>query len=196
MAYECIIGVDEAGRGPLAGPLVVVALKGSNELSKLAVKDSKKLPAKKRNELYEVLVANFEYAVHIVEVAMIDDINIYQATKLGMAAVIRKLNPQFEITTIVDGNMHPLAHDNIRAVVKADDKYAEVSAASIIAKVTRDRLMLELHAQYPQYAWNENFGYATKKHYEALTLHGPSLEHRHTFLKKFREAQRQIMLEF
>lgn len=191
---EYIIGVDEAGRGPLAGPLVVAALIGNKSLEKLGVRDSKKLSFKKREELYEILTIDFEHSIYVVPVAVIDEINIYQATKMGMQQVIQKLNPNMETLTIIDGNMKPLNGECIQAVVKADDKFAEVSAASIIAKVTRDRLMIDLHAQHPHYAWNENFGYATKKHYDALFAYGATKEHRYTFLSNFRLQQKQTTL--
>ena len=164
---KLVCGVDEAGRGPLAGPVCAAAVILPPELEIPGLNDSKKLTDKKRRELY--------------------DINILQATFLAMERAMQKLSPQPELA-LIDGNRAKDFGLPVRTIVKGDSLSASIAAASILAKVTRDRLMEEYDAQYPQYGFAVHKGYGTKRHYEALREFGPSPIHRRTFLKKFYET--------
>jgi len=178
-----VIGIDEAGRGPLAGPIVAAAIIVDERAFDIGINDSKKLSQVKRAQLYKFLTSNFKYSISIIDVEQIDDINILEATMLAMKNCADSLcvnnNP-----IIIDGNKSPIIRANVQTIIKGDSKSLTIAAASIIAKETRDKIMLELDSQYPQFKWCKNKGYGTKEHIEALKEYGPSLHHRKTFIKK------------
>ncbi len=184
---KLVCGVDEAGRGPLAGPVCAAAVILPPELVIPGLNDSKKLTDKKRRELYDVITAEaVSYGIAFADEKEIDEINILQATFLAMARAMKKLTPQPELA-LIDGNRAKDFGLPVRTVVKGDSLSASIAAASILAKVTRDRLMEQYDAVYPQYGFAVHKGYGTKRHYEALREFGPSPIHRMTFLKKFYE---------
>lgn len=189
-----ICGVDEAGRGPLAGPVVACAviLKEGVENIIPDVNDSKKFSEKKRKELYErVLKAVKEYKTFIVSAKKIDEINILNATMIAMKGAVLglKLNPDI---VLIDGNKMPDLNLNMRCFVKGDQKSASIAAASIIAKVERDKIMEELDLKYDGYFFKKNKGYGTKQHYESIIKYGITPEHRKTFLKNLKEKKLKI----
>jgi len=176
-----ICGVDEAGRGPLAGPVYAAAviLDPSRPIAGLA--DSKKLSARKRERLALEIRANAcAWAVAEATVEEIDRLNILQATLLAMARSVAALMPQ-PLEVLIDGNRCPDLPLPARAIVGGDATVAEISAASILAKTARDAEMLRLHAQFPQYGFDRHFGYGTAQHLAALRLNGPSACHRRSF---------------
>lgn len=184
---KLVCGVDEAGRGPLAGPVCAAAVILPPELVIPGLNDSKKLTDKKRRELYDVITAEaVSYGIAFADEKEIDEINILQATFLAMARAMKKLTPQPELA-LIDGNRAKDFGLPVRTVVKGDSLSASIAAASILAKVTRDRLMEQYDEAYPQYGFAIHKGYGTKRHYEALREFGPSPIHRMTFLKKFYE---------
>lgn len=182
--YQLVCGVDEAGRGPLAGPVCAAAVILPPDIDIPGLNDSKKLTDKKRRELFpviqEVAVA---YAVAISDEKEIDEINILQATYLAMERAINhlKVKPDF---ALIDGNRAKDFGIPLETVVKGDSRSASIAAASILAKVTRDDMMLEMAQKYPEYGFDIHKGYGTKAHYEALSQYGPCEIHRMTFLKK------------
>lgn len=183
--YTLVCGVDEAGRGPLAGPVCAGACILPRGLAIEGLNDSKKLTDQKRRMLYDIITKQaVAWAVCMVDEKVIDDINILQATYQAMRGAVEKLSvkPDF---VLVDGNRDPSLGIPTLTVVKGDAKCANVAAASILAKVTRDRFMEEMDAKYPGYGFAIHKGYGTKAHYAALTEKGPSEIHRLTFLKKF-----------
>ena len=179
-----IAGVDEAGRGPLSGPVVAAAVILDESALGLGINDSKKLSEKKRENLYEIITSKYQWSIGIIEPEEIDNINILQATMKAMEQAIHSLNGQFK-TVLIDGNQSPANDNNFHTIIKGDSKSLSIAAASIIAKVSRDRIMQTLHKQYPQYDWMKNKGYGTKAHLEAIKEHGLSPFHRKTFCKKF-----------
>ena len=182
---ECICGVDEAGRGPLAGPVCAAAVILPKGLEIPGLNDSKKLTDKKRRELYDIIIEQAEaYGIAMATEQEIDEINILQATFLAMERAVVQLSVQPSLA-LVDGNREPNLPMEVKTVIKGDSRSANIAAASILAKVTRDRLMEELDEQYPAYGFAVHKGYGTKRHYEALREHGPCPVHRMTFLKKF-----------
>ena len=184
---KLVCGVDEAGRGPLAGPVCAAAVILPPELVIPGLNDSKKLTDKKRRELYDVITAEaVSYGIAFASEKEIDEINILQATFLAMARAMEKLSPQPELA-LIDGNRAKDFGLPVRTIVKGDSLSASIAAASILAKVTRDRLMEQYDEAYPQYGFAIHKGYGTKRHYEALREFGPSPIHRMTFLKKFYE---------
>ena len=184
---EPLCGVDEAGRGPLAGPVCAAAVILPPELVIPGLNDSKKLTDKKRRELCSVITAEaVSYGIAFASEQEIDEINILQATFLAMARAMEKLTPQPELA-LIDGNRAKDFGLPVRTIVKGDSLSASIAAASILAKVTRDRLMEQYDEQYPQYGFAVHKGYGTKRHYAALTEFGPCEEHRQTFLRKFYE---------
>ena len=191
LEYKNVIGVDEAGRGPLAGPVVAAAvfLKDySEELDE--INDSKKLTEKKREKLFEIIQKHFYVAVGISNVDEIDKINILNADFLAMRKAIEELkkeiNKSNDYTVLVDGNLKIKDYqDKQNPIVKGDSKSLSIAAASIIAKVTRDRLMIELGSIYPDYKFEKHKGYGTKAHIEAIKKFGDIKDvHRKTFLTK------------
>ena len=184
---KLVCGVDEAGRGPLAGPVCAAAVMLPPGLEIPGLNDSKKLTDKKRRELYDIITARaVSYGIAFASEREIDEINILQATFLAMERAMQALSPQPELA-LIDGNRAKDFGLPVRTIVKGDSLSASIAAASILAKVTRDRLMEEYDAQYPQYGFAVHKGYGTKRHYAALREFGPSPIHRKTFLKKFYE---------
>lgn len=187
--YEWICGVDEAGRGPLAGPVCAAAVILPRGLDIAGLDDSKKLSDRRRRELYDVITgAAAAYAIALVDQERIDEINILQATFRAMEEAVAKLSPQPDLA-LVDGNREPALSIPCETIVGGDGKCASIAAASILAKVTRDRLMEELDRQYPEYGFAVHKGYGTRRHYEALRQYGPCPIHRQSFLKKFYARQ-------
>lgn len=178
-----IIGIDEVGRGPVAGIVVASAVRLHCPIPEL--NDSKKLSEKKREELNEIIIANSDYAIAHASIAEIEEINILNAALLAMRRAFEKLNLHDYEEIIIDGNKNPIPDNpKSKTLVKADSLIPSVSAASIVAKVYRDNLMKELHAEHPQYDWASNKGYGTKKHLEAIKQYGITPFHRPSFLKK------------
>ena len=183
--FKLICGVDEAGRGPLAGPVCAAAVILPPHIDIPGLNDSKKLTDKKRRELYPIIMEQaIAYGIGLASHEEIDQINILQATYLAMERAILQLSVTPELA-LIDGNRAKDFGLPVQTVVKGDSLSASIAAASVLAKVTRDDLMLEAAKAYPQYAFDVHKGYGTKAHYEALTSHGPSPIHRMTFLKKF-----------
>ena len=174
-----IIGVDEAGRGPLAGPVTVAAVILKHNVEGL--NDSKKLSENKRMELEPLIIKNaLAYSVVHVSVETIEEINILQATLLGMQKAVAKINCNFD-EILIDGNKCPEFNKPARAIIGGDGKIAEISAASILAKNARDRLMHEMDKEFPQYGFAKHKGYGTKFHTQQLNKYGPCQHHRKTY---------------
>ena len=183
--YNILCGVDEAGRGPLAGPVCAAAVILPPNAEIPGLNDSKKLTDKKRRELMPVIKEMaIAYGIAFADEKEIDEINILQATYLAMKRAIDMLPVKPDLA-LVDGNRAGDFGLPVKTVVKGDSLSASIAAASILAKVTRDDLMLSLAEKYPQYDFEVHKGYGTKAHYAALTEHGPCEIHRMTFLKKF-----------
>lgn len=181
---SCLCGVDEAGRGPLAGPVCAAAVILPRGLVIEGLDDSKKLSEKKREELYDRIVEEaLSYGVAFAEVEEIEALNILNATFLAMSRAIEQLSPAPELA-LIDGNRDGGIKMPSRCIVKGDSCCADIAAASILAKVTRDRYMQEMAKRYPQYHFEKHKGYGTKLHYEAIRQYGPSPIHRMSFLKK------------
>lgn len=182
---EVICGVDEAGRGPLAGPVCAAAVILPKDLVIPGLNDSKKLTDKKRRELYPVIKEMaVAYGIGFASEQEIDEINILQATFLAMRRAMDQLTVRPELA-LIDGNRETDFGLPVKTVVKGDSLSASIAAASVLAKVTRDDMMVEMAEKYPQYGFEIHKGYGTKAHYSALTQFGPSPIHRMTFLKKF-----------
>jgi len=183
--FDLLCGVDEAGRGPLAGPVCAAAVILPRGLVIPGLNDSKKLTDKRRRELFDIIVAEAEaYGIAFASEQEIDEINILQATFLAMERAVSRLSVKPDLA-LVDGNRAPKLPIPVKTVVKGDSLSANIAAASILAKVTRDRLLEELDETYPAYGFSVHKGYGTKRHYEALRENGPCPVHRMTFLKKF-----------
>lgn len=183
--YELVAGVDEAGRGPLAGPVCAAAVILPENCEIEGLNDSKKLSEKKREALYDVIIEKaISYDIQLVDNNVIDEINILNATMLAMTNAVNSLSVKPDYV-IIDGNKVPEQLE-IPAdyVVKGDAKSMSIAAASILAKVTRDRLMLELDKKYPEYELARHKGYGTKLHQEKLLEYGPCEIHRKTFIGK------------
>tara|TARA_B100000945_G_scaffold313391_1_gene309425 strand:- start:384 stop:998 length:615 start_codon:yes stop_codon:yes gene_type:complete len=180
--FSKIAGIDEAGRGPLAGPVVVAAvILGNNWNMKVELNDSKQLTYKKRQELYD-LICEESSAFKIISISPqdIDRLNILQATLLGMKRCSALICPEPDYL-LVDGNQYPDTNICGQTVVKGDCLSKSIAAASILAKVTRDRKMVEFGAMYPKWGFERHKGYPTRKHREAITEHGLSPIHRRSF---------------
>ena len=181
---KVLCGVDEAGRGPLAGPVYAAAVILPRGLELPGLNDSKKLSEKMREELFDVICEKaLAYGIARAEVEEIEALNILNSTYLAMNRAIAKLEIIPELC-LIDGNRNTGIEYNSSCVVKGDSKCADIAAASILAKVSRDRYMLEMAELYPQYHFNQHKGYGTKLHYEALREFGPSPIHRLSFLRK------------
>ncbi len=181
--YTCICGIDEAGRGPLAGPVFAAAVVLRKGQIIDGVNDSKKLSEKKREILFDKIKEEaWCYSIASVDEKTIDEINILNATFLAMQKAVEglKINPDY---AMVDGNKTPDLDITSEAVVKGDANSVSIAAASILAKVSRDRYMLEMAEKYPEYQFEKHKGYGTKLHYQMLDEFGPSEIHRQTFLK-------------
>ena len=182
--FSLICGVDEAGRGPLAGPVYAAAVILPRAAVIDGLNDSKKLTEKKREALFDVITERaLTYGIASASVEEIEKLNILNATFLAMHRAIDKLDPIPELA-LIDGNRSTGIAMPSRCVVKGDSRCADIAAASILAKVSRDRYMLTLAEKYPQYHFEQHKGYGTKLHYEALREYGPSPEHRPSFLRK------------
>lgn len=182
---QLICGVDEAGRGPLAGPVCAAAVILPPNAEIPGLNDSKKLSDKKRRELYPIIKEQaIAYGIAFADHHEIDEINILQATYLAMERAINQLNVKPELA-LIDGNRAKDFGIPVQTVVHGDSLSASIAAASVLAKVTRDNFMLEMAEAYPGYDFEIHKGYGTKAHYAALTKLGPSGIHRMTFLKKF-----------
>lgn len=180
-----VCGVDEAGRGPLAGPVCAAAVILPEHLQIPGLTDSKKLTDKKRRELFPLIQEQaVSYGIGFASEAEIDEINILQATFLAMRRALEQLNVKPELA-LIDGNRETDFSVPVKTVIKGDSLSANIAAASILAKVTRDDLMLEMSKLYPEYGFDIHKGYGTKAHYEALRCYGPCPIHRRSFLKKF-----------
>ena len=182
--YKTICGVDEAGRGPLAGPVCAAAVILPEGCVIGGLNDSKKLTEKKREALFDVIKEKaVAYSVAMASEKEIDEINILQATFLAMSRAVNSLSvkPDF---VLVDGNRDPKLGIKTETVIKGDALSASIAAASVLAKVTRDRYMLEMCKQYPQYMFEKHKGYGTKLQYEMIEKYGISDIHRKSFLKK------------
>lgn len=183
--FHAICGIDEAGRGPLAGPVCAAAVILPEGLEIPGLNDSKKLTDKKRRELFPIIEEQaLAYGIGWASREEIDDINILQATFLAMSRAVEQLNIRPDLA-LVDGNRAPTLDLPVETVVKGDSLSASIAAASVLAKVSRDDVMLRMAEEYPGYGFEVHKGYGTKAHYEALRTFGPSPIHRRTFLKKF-----------
>lgn len=190
--FSRICGIDEVGRGPLAGPVVAAAVLINAELFKdlsgfKGINDSKKLSAKRREKWYEILTErkNIKWGIGIISEKIIDEVNILEATKLAMAEALKKMirqsaeQPDF---ILIDGNFILENIDlNQKAVIGGDAKVVSIAAASIIAKVTRDRMMQKFHEDYPEYGFDKHKGYGTRLHCEMIKKYGPCAIHRRSF---------------
>lgn len=182
---KIICGVDEAGRGPLAGPVCAAAVILSPNAEIPGLNDSKKLSDKKRRELYPIIKEQaIAYGIAFADHKEIDEINILQATYLAMERAINQLSVKPDLA-LIDGNRAKDFGVPVETVVHGDSLSASIAAASVLAKVTRDDYMLQMAEEYPGYDFEIHKGYGTKAHYAALTAKGPSPIHRMTFLKKF-----------
>ena len=185
LGMHLICGVDEAGRGPLAGPVCAAAVILPEHLQIPGLNDSKKLTDKKRRELFPVIQEQaIAYGIGLASESEIDEINILQATFLAMRRALEQLTVRPEIA-LIDGNRETDFGLPVRTIVKGDSLSANIAAASVLAKVTRDDFMLEQAQRYPQYGFDIHKGYGTRAHYEALRQYGPCPIHRRSFLKKF-----------
>ena len=182
--YHVVCGVDEAGRGPLAGPVFAAAVILPQNLMIDGLNDSKKLSEKKREILYDKIKnLALTYAVAFATEHEIDEINILNATFLAMKRAVAKLNLKPDIV-LVDGNKSPELEISTQTIVKGDSLSASIAAASILAKVERDRLMKNLSKKYPEYNFEKHKGYGTKMHIDLIKKYGPCEIHRKSFLKK------------
>lgn len=181
LGFKLIAGTDEAGRGPLAGPVVAAAVILPEKYSNPLIKDSKKLTPLQREQLYvEIKLAAVTFGIGVVSYRQIDEMGILNASKLAMRRAVLALDPRpdFLISDAVPVNVMNLAQ---KAIVKADEKVLCVAAASILAKVHRDKLMHQYHQKFPQYGFDEHKGYATEIHLKAIQIHGACQIHRKSF---------------
>ena len=184
LGNKLICGVDEAGRGPLAGPVCAAAVILPPDLIIDGVNDSKKLSAKKREKLYdEICEKSFDYSIAYAIVEEIDNINILNATHLAMERAVNGLKNSPDVV-LVDGNSLPKWKYNSEAIIKGDSLSHSIACASILAKVTRDRLMIEESKKYSQYFFEKHKGYGTKLHIDMIREYGPCEIHRKSFLRK------------
>ncbi|MGP6139816.1 ribonuclease HII [Jeotgalibaca sp. A127] len=177
--YQCIAGIDEVGRGPLAGPVVSAAVILPEDMPALSINDSKKLSKKVRNELYDIILDKAQVGIGIVENTEIDSLNIYEATKIAMMAAVANL-PESPDALLIDAMKLALPVKQV-SLIKGDAKSYSIAAASIVAKVYRDRLMEDYAKEYPHYAFEKNAGYGTKAHLEGLEQYGFTPIHRLSF---------------
>ena len=179
-----LCGVDEAGRGPLAGPVCAAAVILPQNCEIEGLNDSKKLTEKKREELFDVICASaVSYGIAFATVEEIEEYNILGATFMAMNRAIARLDRVPELA-LIDGNRNTGIQIPSRCVIGGDGKCADIAAASVLAKVTRDRYMRQMAELYPQYGFEKHKGYGTKAHYEAIRAYGPSPIHRPSFLRK------------
>ena len=184
--YPILCGVDEAGRGPLVGPVVAAAVILPPDIELEGINDSKKLSEKKREALFEVIKEKaVAYGIGMADHNEIDELNILQATFLAMRRAVEAMGMTADMV-LVDGNQNPKLELPTRTVIRGDATSASIAAASILAKVTRDHMLIELDKEYPQYHFAKHKGYGTKDHYAQLMEHGMCPYHRRTFLKKLK----------
>lgn len=189
---KLLAGVDEAGRGPIAGPVVAAAVVFDKKAFHKRINDSKKLNETTREELYHWIIDNcISYGIGIVEHEVIDKINILQASLKAMQYAVEQLNKKPHLV-LIDGNKMFNSKLKMMTIIKGDAKSFSIAAASIIAKVTRDRIMKQVSIEHPIYLWNHNKGYPTKAHIEAVRKYGISPLHRKTFLKRILNEEYQI----
>ena len=182
--YKFVCGIDEAGRGPLCGPVCAAAVILPVDCEIDGINDSKKLSEKKREAIFDVIKDKaIAYSVSMVDAKTVDEINILQATFLAMRNAVDGLTVKADYA-LIDGNQKPGLSIPQQTVVKGDAKSVSIAAASILAKVSRDRYMLKVAEQYPEYEFTKHKGYGTKLHYEMIEKYGVSPVHRRTFLKK------------
>ena len=178
---KIIAGVDEVGRGSLIGPVFAAAVIFKTNIDKKKIKDSKKLSKEKRNILEKYIKKNSIWSIGSASLREIEKLNILNASLLAMKRSIKKLKLKPSIT-LIDGNKLPELHGyKVKCVIKGDQKISEISAASIIAKVARDRFITKMSKEFTKYSWDKNFGYATKHHVNAIKKFGITKHHRRTF---------------
>lgn len=187
--FSVLCGVDEAGRGPLAGPVYAAAVILPFGISIPGLDDSKKLSEKKRDMLFDVICEKaISFGIAFASEKEIDEINILNASMLAMRRAVEQLSTPPQLA-LIDGNRAPTLSCPARTIVKGDAKSASIAAASILAKVSRDRVMLQLAERYPEYEFAKHKGYPTRLHYEKLAQFGACPVHRETFLRKFYEKE-------
>lgn len=189
-----VLGIDEAGRGPIAGPLVVAGVIFPKGYEHDSIYDSKKISEKKRNELYEVIIQDaLYYTIEVVDIAFIDTHNIYRATQKTMERIVEECS----ICDAVLSDAMPLPSVTlpVQALVKGDSKSVSIAAASILAKVTRDKIMVDYDELYPEYGFKNHKGYPTKKHLEALQQYGVLDIHRRSYGPVSKQLQQQIKFD-
>ncbi len=184
MKKKFLVGIDEAGRGPLAGPVAIGAVAGNSARILKNIKDSKKLSAKKREEWAKIIKTNFEYYYVFVSHKVIDKHGIVKAVGVGVEKVLSKFNKTIDLV-LLDGALKAPKNYKQKTIIKGDEKIPIISAASIIAKEKRDAKMLRLHKTFPQYCFDRHKGYGTKLHYKMLKKHGLCSLHRRSFCKNF-----------
>ena len=193
MGYNVIAGTDEAGRGPLVGSVVAACVVLPNDYNNDEINDSKKLTEKKREKLYDIIMKDaLSVGVSIISAKEIDEINILEASRKGMIESFKEANKKIKIDVLLTDAMEIKTLDiPVEKIIKGDAKSISIAAASIIAKVTRDRLLLELDKKYPEYGFSSHKGYPTKKHLEAIEKYGIFDEYRKTYgpVKKIIEKQ-------
>jgi ribonuclease HII len=192
---KLIAGIDEAGRGPLAGPVVAASVIFSPDIYIDGVNDSKKLSAVKREEFFEIIKEKaLSWSSFVIDHEEIDKINILQATLKAMKKSVGELKVKPDLI-LIDGNKTFYSRIPTIPIIDGDEKSFCIAAASIIAKVTRDRMMCSLAKKYPQYKWEKNKGYCTKEHVDALKVFGPTPYHRKTFLRKIFMVQDEFQFK-
>lgn len=185
--FVTVCGVDEAGRGPLAGPVYAAAVILPDGLENMGINDSKKMSEKKREQLFDVIIENATaYGIGFATEKEIDEINILNATFLAMKRAVEAMGVKPDLV-LVDGNRKPGTGYEELTLVKGDAKSISISAASILAKVSRDRYMKDLAQRHPEYKFEQHKGYGTKLHYEMIEQYGILPDHRRSFLKKILE---------
>lgn len=194
MGKKYIVGLDEAGRGPMAGPLVVGAVIFEEGYYNDLINDSKQLSDKKREALYDIIIKDaLAYQIEIIDVEQVDKLNVYQASKKGMIDAIKHLSitPDYALTDAMP--LGPVIEHE--AIIKGDSLSISIAAASILAKVTRDRIMIEYDKKYPEYGFKKNKGYPTKQHKEALKMYGVTPIHRRSFQPVQEVLNEQLALD-
>ena len=192
--YQVIIGLDEAGRGPMAGPLVVAGVIFREGYYNDEINDSKQLSESKREKLYDIIIENaLAYDIEVIDIEEVDRLNVYQASKTGMLRIINRisLKPDFALTDAMplDNSIEHLS------IIKGDAKSLSIASASILAKVTRDRIMKEYDSIYPEYGFKKHKGYPTKAHKEALIKYGVTPIHRKSFKPVIDALNEQISFD-
>lgn len=190
--YSRILGVDEAGRGPMAGPLVVGGVIFPEDFYDERINDSKKLTEKKREALYDIIIENaLAYQIEVLSVEEVDTLNVYEASRTGMKRIVESLEPDFTLSDAM-----PLGDIPHLSIIKGDAKSLSIGAASILAKVTRDRIMKEYGKQYPEYGFEKHKGYVTKAHKEVLEKYGVTPIHRKSFAPVQKVLNQQLSFDF